>query len=115
MRLTKLFARESLKVLTPKQREIWILQREMTQEEIAATLGISQPVVAKHLKAAEKKIKKFGESFEETFKTMDDAQPKEIEDDTELDYGEQAANGWAHKTPVRGNPDDMGLHTESWE
>ena len=102
----QVFARESLKVLTDKQREIWLLQREMTQEEIASTLGISQSSVSKHFKAAEKRIRKFGKAYKKVFDAMQEAIPKET---IELDYGEQARNGWVHKTPIRPKMDKENL------
>ena len=110
----QIFARESLKLLTSKQREIWFMRRELNEVEIAAILGISHQAVSKHLKEAEKRINKFGESFKTTFKTINDAQPKEELEEKEWENGEQAADGWAHKTPIRGNPDETGLHKE-WE
>jgi len=46
--------------LTPKQREALILcrLREVTQEQVAEIMGISQPMVHKHVEAAIKKIRK---------------------------------------------------------
>lgn len=53
--------REAVKRLTPKQRRVWELYNfdRLTQDEIAKRLKISQPVVAKHIKACEKKITKW--------------------------------------------------------
>ena len=56
-----LLMREALQKLTSKQKEILILfhLKNMTQEEISETLGISRRTVREHLWKAEKKIKDF--------------------------------------------------------
>lgn len=53
--------REAVKRLTPKQRRIWDLHNfdRLTQEEIGKRLKITHQMVAKHIKACEKKITKW--------------------------------------------------------
>src|ERR1035437_2191896 len=57
----QLLMREAAKYLTPKQKKVWELHNydRFTQDEIAGKLKISQPVVAKHIKAIEKRIAKW--------------------------------------------------------
>lgn len=53
--------REAIRRLTPKQRLIWeyYTYDQLTQDEIAVKLKISQPVVAKHIKACERSVIKY--------------------------------------------------------
>ena len=53
--------KEALKKLTEKQREIMIMDRveKLTQEQIAARMGISRRTLREHLGAIEKKLKKY--------------------------------------------------------
>lgn len=60
----QLLVREATKWLTSKQKKVWELYNydKFTQDEIAKKLGISQPVVAKHIKAIEKRVTKWVKS-----------------------------------------------------
>lgn len=60
----QLLVRQAVKYLTPKQRVIWEYYNydRLTQDEIAVKLRITQPVVAKHIKATEKRIVKWVKS-----------------------------------------------------
>lgn len=57
----QLLVREAAKHLTPKQKQVWELYNfdRLTQDEIGARLGITHQGVAKHIKAIEKRIKKW--------------------------------------------------------
>lgn len=68
----QLMLRQALKRLTVKQAEIWNLWNydRMTQDEIATKLNIAQPVVAKHIKAIEKKITKYCQQRIEVYKLL---------------------------------------------
>lgn len=57
----QLLIREAAKCLTTKQKTVWELYNfdRYTQDEIAKKLGISQPVVAKHIKSIENRIKRW--------------------------------------------------------
>ncbi len=59
-----LLIREAVKHLTPKQRKVWDYHSydKLTQDEIGLKLKISQQMVTKHIKAAEKRITKWCKS-----------------------------------------------------
>ena len=68
----EMFIRQAVKYLTPKQRAVWEYHNydRLTQDEIAEKLHISQPVVAKHIKAIEKRIAKWCKSNEGAYKML---------------------------------------------
>ena len=57
----QLLLRQAVKLLTPKQKKIWELYNydRLTQDKIADRLKISQPVVAKHIKAIRGRITRY--------------------------------------------------------
>lgn len=59
-----LLIREAVKYLTKKQRQVWEYHAydKLTQDEIAKKLKISQPMVAQHVAAAERRIAKWCKS-----------------------------------------------------
>lgn len=67
-----LLIREAVKYLTPKQRKVWEYHTydRLTQDEIAHKLKISQPMVAQHIQAAEKRIVKWCKSNMGAYKLL---------------------------------------------
>lgn len=57
----QLLVREAVKYLTPRQKLVWTLYNydRLTQDEIGTKLGITHQGVAKHIKAIERRIKKW--------------------------------------------------------
>lgn len=57
----QLLVREAAKHLTVRQKQVWELYNydRFTQDEIGARLGITHQGVAKHIKAIERRIKKW--------------------------------------------------------
>jgi DNA-directed RNA polymerase specialized sigma subunit len=57
----QLLMREAAKFLTPKQKKVWELYNydRLTQDEMAARLGMGQANVAHSIKAIEKRIAKW--------------------------------------------------------
>lgn len=60
----QVMVRYAIKYLTPKQRAIWEYHifDKLTQDEIAEKMRITQQAVAKHIKAAERRITKYCKS-----------------------------------------------------
>lgn len=65
----QVFIREAMRRLTPKQRLIWeyYAYDQLTQDEIAHKLKVSQPVIAKHIKACEKRIARYCKTHMTTY------------------------------------------------
>ncbi len=61
----QLLLREALKRFTPKQKKIWEFHNydRLTQDEIALKMKTSRQVIARHIKACEKKITKYVSMF----------------------------------------------------
>ncbi len=57
--------RRALNILTPRQREVFILTvaHRLTETQIAKRLGITQQVVSSHFRRARKKLSKFASQF----------------------------------------------------
>lgn len=75
----QLFALEGMKCLTPKQRAIWEYDKfdKLTHQQIADKIGISRPVVSKHLKAATNRMSKWFIAHQQVynlFKNIEDKQ-----------------------------------------
>lgn len=68
----QLLVREAVRFLTPKQRKVWEFYNydKLTQDEIANKLNIAQPVVARHIKACEKRIAKWCQSNMGAYKLL---------------------------------------------
>lgn len=68
----QLLLRESLKILEPKQLEIWEMWNydRMTQDEIAKKLKVTQQAIQKQLKSIEKKLTKWVQSNLEAYKLL---------------------------------------------
>lgn len=68
----QLMLRQAVKRLTSKQLQIWDMWNfeRLTQDEIAKFLGITQQVVAKHIKAIETKIAKYCHQRMEVYKIL---------------------------------------------
>jgi RNA polymerase sigma factor (sigma-70 family) len=77
----QLMIRQALKRLTTKQVQVWELwnYEKLTQDEIAEKLKISQPVVAKHIKAIEKKIVKYCQSHMQAYEAMKETEQRQDE------------------------------------
>ena len=95
----QVFAKESLKHLTARQRVIWLMQTEFNQDQIAKRLGISQSAVAQHLMAAAQRIKRFGKQYKQLFNKTVATIP--IEDISFYDSENWKVLAQEAKTPVR--------------
>lgn len=64
--LNQVFTKEALSCLTKRQLQIWeyMAYEKYTQDLIATKLGIAQPVVSRHIKAATKKLTKWFKEHE---------------------------------------------------
>ena len=68
----QLFIRHALEQLTPKQRQVWELWNfeRKTQDEIAVLLNVSQQAVSKHLKAIERRVKKWVKQNKQVYELL---------------------------------------------